>query len=328
MALPILINYYIQEGQKMTINTLYIIVFILLFSNLIQIFIIYLREKFSVKFNTSKARELYNKMFKLEYDKLISLEPTYIVERIGLSINSLYSFLSKGFTVIFSNVIVCIAGLAMTYYINPILMVVLFFMLPINYFGFKYLNRKLQEKSIHMQEQTSSGFKEIISICRHSDYIKQLGDTESVINLLNPSLNKIYSSMADVNTYGQILSTMLRMLNSLVKNIAILMVSIYVLNGEIQAVNIILISILLPIYFEAINQIVNSNIELRDLKGSNEFIQTLEDNEEVDGDIVLDGIDEIKFEVEELKINEKILCENINGNFIKVILLGLQEIQE
>lgn len=323
MISPIFINYCIQAEQKITIHLIFIIVGVLLFSHLIQILIIYIREKFAVKFNISKAKELYNKMFRLQYDKMISFEPTYTIERIGIAINSIYAFLAQGITAMVSSFIICLISLCMIFYINPILMIILFAMLPINYFGFKYLNKELQKKAIHMQDQTSTGFKEIVSVCRHSDYIKQLGDTEHVIELLNPSFNRIYKSISDVNIFGQVMSSTLRMLNSLVKNITILTVSIYILNGETQVTNIILISILLPIYFEAINQIINTNIQIRDLKGSNEFIETLDNNEEEDGSLIIDSINEIRFDIEQLKINEKVLSKNIKGTFCKGDIVGI-----
>lgn len=324
MISPIFINYSIQSEQIITTNLILTIIAILLFSNLVQIIIIYIREKFSVRFNIAKAKELYTKMFKLQYDKMISLEPTYTIERIGIAINSLYSFIAQGVTAIASSFIICLITLLLIYNINSILMIILFFMLPVNYLGFKYLNKKLQEKSIHMQEQTSTGFKEIISICRHSDYIKQLGDSENIINLLNPSFNKIYQSISDINIYAQIVSTSLKMLNSLVKNITILIVSINILNGETQVTSIILISILLPIYFEAIDQIVNSNIQIRDLKGSNEFIKTLDNDKEENGSVKIDNIHEIRFDVKQLEINGKILSENIKGTFSKGDIVGIR----
>lgn len=79
----------------------------------------------------------------------------------------------------------------------------------------------------------------------------------------------------------------------------------------------ILIVSFTPIYFNAINGIVGANLVSRDLKNSSEFIEYLKDNQEEDGEEVLDGISQIEFRVKDLSIKDRILKSDINQVFKK-----------
>ena len=61
-------------------------------------------------------------------------------------------------------------------------------LVPINYLGYKFINRKLHEKSKVMQEETSSGYKELIAIFKNTDMIKQESDYKRIASMISPSI--------------------------------------------------------------------------------------------------------------------------------------------
>ena len=284
----------------------------------LQVLLVILRENFSIKFNISNATKLFDKMFHINYDTFIKKEPTYLVERISIAVNSLYMFISSSLTNIISSLVIITVSLIIICTIRIDLAIFFFITVPINYFGYKFLNKELQKRCEVMQNDTSTGYKNIIGICKNVDYIKQLGSYSDILNIINSSLEKIYSSMANVNRYAQSMSTSLKMFNYLVQNITFIWLSINVLIGHNNIENIIIVSILLPIFFNALSNLTSANIEIRDLQSSNNFIkneldQCLENN----GTIIINKINKIYINLTNFILDETQCPLNITGEFVK-----------
>ncbi len=317
MITPILLNKWIGNNTVIGIKHISSIAILLLLSYLIQILMIYFREHFALSFNIHQALQLTDKFFGLSYDDINEQGPTYLVERIAISVNSLYSYITDGFIKMVANVIIVASIIILVLTFNPLLALVFLGLLPINYFGFKLLNRELQIRSKVMQEYTSSGFKDVLNICKETDYIKQLGTRYEIHSLLEEPFSRIYGSMAKVNSFAQSISATLHSLNELAKNLMILILAYGIIGQGENPLTIVLFSIVLPIYFNAINGIVGANLVSRDLKSSSEFISYLENNQEEDGEHVLEGISQIEFKIKNLSIGDRILKSNIGEVFKK-----------
>lgn len=317
MISPILLNQWIGNNTTIGIKHISSIAIILLISYLIQILMIYFRENFALSFNINQALGLTDKFFGLPYDDINEQGPTYLVERIAISVNSLYSYISDGFVQMVANVIIVFAIIILVFTFNSILALILLILLPINYFGYKLLNRELQRRTKIMQESTSSGWKDVLNICKETDYIKQLGTKDEIYSILEEPFSRIYGSMAKVNSFAQSISATLRSLNELAKNFMILILAYGIITQGENPLTIVLFSIVLPIYFNAINGIVGANLASRDIKNSSEFIQYLENNQEENGKEVLEAISQIDFAIKDLSIGDRILESNINEIFTK-----------
>lgn len=317
MITPILLNQWIGNNTIIGIKHIASIAIILLISYIIQIGMIYFREHFALSFNINQALQLTDKLFGLKYDDINEQGPTYFMERIAISVNSLYAYITDGFVQMVANVIIVFAIIILVFTFNPILALIFLILLPINYFGYKLLNKELQKKSKIMQESTSSGWKDALNICSETDYIKQLGSRDAIYSILEEPFSKIYGSMAKLNSFAQSVSATLRSLNELAKNLMILILAYGIINQGENPLTIVLFSIVLPIYFNAINGIVGANLASRDIKNSSEFIEYLEDNQEKDGEEVLEGISQIEFRIKDLSIKDRILKSDINKIFKK-----------
>ena len=312
MVTPILLNRWIEHNTILGINHIVGITVLLLFSYFIQILMIYFREHFAKTFNRTQALQLTDKFFGLDYDIVNEKGPTYFMERISISVNSLYVFIADGFVQMVANLLIIVAIIVLVLTFSPLLALIFLLLLPINYFGYKLLNKELQKRSLIMQESTSSGFKDILNIIKQVDYIKQLGSRAEIHSILEEPFSRIYSSMAKVNSFAQSISATLRSLNDLAKNIMILVLAFGVITQGRNPLTIVLFSIALPIYFNAINGIVGANLASRDLDNSSKFIEYLESNQEEDGQEVLDEISKVEFRIENLSIGNRVLQSNIN----------------
>lgn len=317
MITPILLNQWINNNISIEIKHIVSIAILLIFSYLIQILIIYFREHFALTFNINQALELTERFFGLSYDDINKRGPTYYMERIGISVNSLYAYATDGFIKMIANVIIVCAIIVLVLTFNPILGIILLILLPINYFGYKLLNIELQRRSKVMQESTSNGWKDVLNICKETDYIKQLGTRDALYSTLEKPFSEIYSSMAKVNSFAQSISATLRSLNELGKNLMILLLAYGIISKGQNPLSIVLFSIVLPLYFNAMNGIVRANLVSRDLKNSSKFIEYLEDNQEEDGKKILESIDKIEFKIKDLSIADRIIKSNIYETFNK-----------
>ncbi len=317
MMTPILLNRWIANDSNIGINHIIIIAVFLLCSYFIQILMVYLREHFALNFNISQGLQLINKVFGLSYDNINNQGPTYFLERISISINSLYTYISDGFVKMCANIMIVFAVIILVLTFNPILSLILFVLLPFNYFGYKMLNKELQKRSKIMQESTSNGWKDIINLCQQTDYIKQLSTRDELYLTMRNHFSKIYSSMAKVNSFAQSISVTLRSFNELAKNLMILLLAYGIIIKGDNPLSIVLLSIILPIYFNAINGIVGANLASRELKNSYEFIKYLENNQEEDGEEIISSIDQIEFNIKNLSVGEHIIKSNINSIFKK-----------
>lgn len=317
MITPILLNQWIGNNTQIGIKHISSIAILLLLSYFIQILMIYFREYFAVNFNIHQALGLTEKFFGLEYDDINEKGPTYYMERISISVNSLYAYITDGFVQMVANLIIIVAIIILVLTFSPLLALIFLILLPINYFGYKLLNKELQRRSKIMQESTSTGFKDILNICKEVDYIKQLGTRDEIYSILEEPFSRVYSSIAKVNSFAQSISATLRSLNELVKNFMILILAYGVIAKGENPLSIVLFSIVLPIYFNAVNGIVGANLASRDLKNSSEFIEYLENNQEMDGEKVLQGISQIQLKINNLLIKDRVLQSNINETFEK-----------
>lgn len=316
MITPILLNEWIGNNTIIGIKHITSIAILLILSYFIQIAMIYFREHFALSFNIHQALELTDKFFGLPYDDISEQGPTYLVERIAISVNSLYTYITDGFVQMVANVIIIFAIIVLVFKFNPILSFIFLILLPINYYGYKILNKELQKRSKIMQESTSSGWKDVLNICNEVDYIKQLGTRDEIYSILEDPFSRIYGSMAKVNSFAQSISATLSSLNELAKNFMILILAYgIIIQGE-NPLTIVLFSIVLPIYFNSINGIVRANLASRDLKNSSEFIEYLDKNQEEDGKEVIEEISQIEFRIKDLSIRDRILISEIN-EFIK-----------
>lgn len=305
MAIPLLLNRVFNTKTVINYQLILLVVFFMCVTYIVQIILVIIRENFAEKFNSNYARSLYNRLFRMKYDRILKLESTYLVERIGQAVDAYYMFISNSLVNIISNTIIVVTSLILFLNVNVFLAVMLFCLLPLNYLGYKMINKKLLQKSIVMQEQTASGYKEIISIFKNIDTVKQEYSFERIDNLIQNSLTKIYSSRSSVNKFGQSSSLIIKLINNFVQNAMFFMLGFMIFENKTNIGDLIIVSIVFPLYFSAIQSLTNVNLELRDIDAAKNFITNdLINNQEKESGMEVDKINKIEFNNVSFSIQE------------------------
>ena len=321
---PILLNFYLSKGSEIDYSIVLLIIGFMILAYMIQLLIVYVKNKFAISFKVKQSKLLYEKVFKLKYDKYIELQPTYLVERIQMSVATLYNLFAEGLTTIIANIVIISFSLIFCFTINKVIFLLLLILVPFNILGYKRLNKTLQQKASVMQNAVASNFKDILSVVKQVDYIKQAESTNDIINVISQNLYDLEKSMYDVNLYAGSVSSSLKFMNSLVQNIIIMLCGYLVFTGKIHFSAIFLLSIILPIYFGSITNIIGMNVSLRDLKGVNDFINNdLIQNEEKNGKVTIKEIESINVDIDSVMIKDKEIISDVHLQARKGDVIGI-----
>lgn len=317
LAAPILISVWSQAGQTFGADKIFTICIVLILTFILNIVLIYLRESFAVNFNVQQGKKMFSIFWNMNYDDISSSGPTNIVEKIIMAVNNNYRYYTNDAINIWSNLFILLILLLMTFNKNYLIGIILLLLVPINYFGYKWLNSELLERSKNMQEKTSQGMQSLISISGQIDYIKQSSNYDVILQKIEKPLIKMYKSMSNVNKFSQMVNQLFVNINNGSRILIMIMVVYDYAANSTNMSNLIFFTVILPIYFSAITNIVSANISKRDLTVSKEFVRWMKKCREEDGTIQLEEINTIEWSIKELKIGNKILAQNIEAIFKK-----------
>lgn len=281
MVVPIILSFFKKSELAVFDYTLLIFITVLTFlSFIIQCVVILIREKISVKMNIHNSYELYEKAFRLKYTNYIKMGATYLLDRISMTTNALYLFICTTLTSIIANIFIALFSLALVAYYNIYLGLLLLLVIPINFFGFKALNKELKNRSMKMQKNTSEGYQHILAVMSNPDFIKQYRDDAFIQSYLKNELFKIFNSMKEVNVFAQCTSTFLRFINLYIQSVTVFVISYDVYTKQLGIVPILVVSIVLPLFFQAVSSVTSANISTYDVKSGLQFVEEeLEDSQ-------------------------------------------------
>lgn len=317
LAPPILIQIWNNDSIGFTSERVIWLFVVLLLALIIEIIFTAIREKFAKGFNIKNCVMMLNSMFHLKYDEINEKGPMNLIERIAISVNSFYAYYTGDAIKIWSSLIIITSITVMVFLMNPYIAIILVIIVPINYFGYRLLNKELMKRSKNMQESTSSGWQEILSIVNQTDYLKQLPDYERLFEQFDSSLKKIYGSMADVNIYAQSSSTLLKSMNSIVNIMVMVFLVMDYMKLNQNPMILVIYTIILPLFFNQVNQLTSSNLNKRDMVNSKKFVEELKQHRELDGSIDIESIDTVDLQIDKLMIKDRVLSKNINGSYKK-----------
>lgn len=314
---PVLLNIWSRDSVGFTKQRMLILLAVLLGSLLLEVLFTIIREKFAKDFNINNFKKMISKFFMLNYDEIIEKGPTNLMERMIIGVNSIYTFMTGDYIMIWSSILVMLLILIMVFFNNKIVMLIMLAIIPINYFGFKLLNKELLKRSEMLQHNTSTGWQKVLSIVGQTDYLKQCPSYDNILKQIDPTLNNIYGSMASVNILAQSASKFLKSLNQVVQTMILALIVYDVLENNDSVIYLVLYSILLPIYFQNLSVVTNSNLNKRDMKIALDFLDEWDNHLEENGTRELKEVNEITFDIPTLKIKDRELAKNVKGSFEK-----------
>lgn len=311
--IPVIMNGIINREIAFSQSVLVAIILFMLTDIVLQVLYNVLQQGTMKRFKKELAVELYQKIFSMEYETILQYGATYLVERADLVVNTISNMYIRFTPVLLAKALILIFTLIYAWKINLTVFFIMLGIIVINIVGFQFLNQRLSDKAIKMNQHIPKERKDIYQIANQVDFIKQNAENQHLDRLLNQHLEKIEELTKEVNVFAGAMSSMLDFFNMFAQNIVLLLFFYLFLTGKTEFNNIFTISVLLSYFMPAIMQIVAINLDLRDLKSVKEFLQLLESNRERDGETVLDKVTKVTVDMDKLYTNDGgILLEDIH----------------
>lgn len=304
---PICLQVWSEEGHTLNVGRIGGIIGLLLITNLINIFLVLYRENYANKFNKENAKNYLRNLLLMRYDSLIEEGSSNLLEKIVTAVTNIYAYMTGGYIQIWSSIIIATVSLILMLRANIIISAMMLLYIPLTYGGFKLINKELAKRSIELQKQTGTGFQEILSYIQEPDYYKQLPDTEVVIKKMNPALDKIYNAMARINKFAQTSSIAISSLGMILQNVIMLLAIYLFLETNSSPYMLMITTIVIPLYFDAVASITRANINKADYNTAIELQNTIKSNRENDGKFCVGEVDNISIDVQNINLSDKIL---------------------
>ena len=146
-----------------------------------------------------------------------------------------------------------------------------------------------------------------MSYIQEPDYFKQLPSTEPVIKKMNPALDKIYDAMARINKFAQTSSIALSSLGTILQNVIMLLIVYSFLEAKTSPYLLMIATIIVPLYFEAVQSITRANINKKDYVAALNLEKMLKENGEETGGTGMDAVSTLTIDVNKIDLTDKIL---------------------
>lgn len=314
---PLLLKEAIDYNLEMGLKGNEIVCYILLLSVLFLAKFMYHRFRFwfEERFKNVETEELYRKIFLMSYEEINKMEPTYITERVSGTINTIFSLYSSSISGIFVSALTMLLILLIIMRINWILALLYFLQIPIQYIGFQKLlngeNSKLSEYGILLQETSAKNNKNIKAIMSDVNSIKQYSGNKGVITFIKKCIQDTNKIARKGNRYAMDICTLLEYICQILKNISYILIIYLYVSGMATVGDIVYLNLMNDIYYGAIGDVINIQVNLRELKAAMKFIvEEVEKRKEEDGSVDIDRVDTISGRVKNVGYEKNILIED------------------
>lgn len=317
MITPVFLQLCDSFHIALTSKILLILAVVIVLSKLFGILVLIFRERFAEAFNKRNCADMLRDMLHMNYDAITKDGPTALFERISMSVNDIYNFMTGGFINICSGTAELATTLVLIGLADWRISLCLLLLIPLNYGGYKLLNKELTRRSLVLQEDTSASFQEIISYLQQVDSIKQLSGYDCLLQKLQPSVNKSYRSMASINVFAQSVSAGLSGLNDIARNFSMIYLAWRFATMQAGAYSLILLTTVLPLYFSALSKVVHANVNRQSFDTAMNFWKSLRESRETDGERTLQNVDDISLSVSKIPVPGKEIAFPVRGRLKK-----------
>ncbi len=268
----------------------------------------FIRYQFNKNIKVKESKQLYESMFKVDYSLLKNFDTTYYVSRINDSLNNISNFICNNVTRFIVSIITICISLIISSTFNFVITALFVALFIVNVIFYKRLNLKLQNLCLKMQNLTSTNFKNIINLCKNIDFIKQSFKYNNFSNKVSKYVEKIESENNKVNIYAGKVSIILEGIITIIKILILVFCVFLYLKNEFYLQDIIFIQMILNIYFNALVELKNTNIGLRDLRASILFLNdsVFLKNEINTGTKTLNNIDTLEFNLDNFSYDNSV----------------------
>ncbi len=228
--------------------------------------------KFSFRFKVSVSKELYDKVFRMEYPAFQAKEAPYFVNRIKQFADNAFSLMGDNLSSGIVSLLTVAASMVFIASLGKGLLAMTLLLLPLSYFGYKLVNKELLRRSKALQHDCADNFRKMISIVSNMQAVKQSADYGHFTEAVGVHAAAVERQNNDVNLYARTVGLAMSFLIDLLKN-GILLYSVYLLyRGLLPFADVMFLNMIMSIYFGALSDINRINLSLRDVHAGLDFV--------------------------------------------------------
>jgi len=240
---------------------------------LINLTINYIYMRFSLNFKVTLSRELYDKVFRMDYKAFQKREAAYFTSRIKQFSDQAFNLVGDSFP---SGVVSCVTiliAMAFIASISKVLLAMAALLLPLHFFGYRSVNKKLLGKSAEFQRVYAENSKNIINVTHNIESIKQLGNYPFFSSFVGKYVEAIEQNTNSLSLYAKNVSVLMSFLIDLLKN-GILLFSIYLLYlKKVSFPDVMFVNMIMSIYFSALSDLNRISMGMRDVLAGFDFVE-------------------------------------------------------
>lgn len=322
---PITLNNVVENVGTIGASDIVKVILLLAAGYLVEFISVFIKNQLIQQYHGRAAEILYADVFRLNYDKYIEEGPTAIRDLVW---NAADAYAGLYFDVIPSlivNIATIIVSIYISFTLNHIAALLMFITLPIHYFGFKLLNKKLAKLSVKLRQASSKSQSNIHSVVSQVDFIKQNSENENLLPMIKKNILESEGVRKKVNYVANGVSGLLIGLNQIIQSLTIVFLAALALKNKDAFGGVVYVMLVFPYFSNAIRGLSFTNLGIADVKAADEFLKTMIENREEDGTLDMpDDVRSISFDIDSVDIYDKNLLNNVHMSFKKGDIVGIK----
>lgn len=322
---PITLNNVVENVGTIGAIDIVKVILLLAAGYLVEFISVFIKNGLIQQYHGRAAEILYADVFRLNYDKYIEEGPTAIRDLVW---NAADAYAGLYFDVIPSlivNIATIIVSIYISFTLNHIAALLMFITLPIHYFGFKLLNKKLAQLSVKLRQASSKSQSNIHSVVSQVDFIKQNSENENLLPMIKKNILESEGVRKKVNYVANGVSGLLIGLNQIIQSLTIVFLAALALKNKDAFGGVVYVMLVFPYFSNAIRGLSFTNLGIADVKAADKFLKTMIENREEDGTLDMpDDVRSIRFDIDSVDIYDKNLLNNVHMSFKKGDIVGIK----
>lgn len=322
---PITLNNVVENVGTIGASDIIKVILLLAAGYLVEFLSVFIKNGLIQQYHGRAAEILYADVFRLNYDKYIEDGPTAIRDLVW---NAADAYAGLYFDVIPSlivNIATIIVSIYISFTLNHIAALLMFITLPIHYFGFKLLNKKLAKLSVKLRQASSKSQSNIHSVVSQVDFIKQNSENENLLPMIKKNILESEGVRKKVNYVANGVSGLLIGLNQIIQSLTIVFLAALALKNKDAFGGVVYVMLVFPYFSNAIRGLSFTNLGIADVKAADEFLKTMIEYREEDGTLDMPSdVKSIRFDINSVDIYDKNLLNDIHMSFKKGDIVGIK----
>ena len=320
---PLAMNALVQQVGYITVLDIIIVLTVIIAGHLVNAVSVFLRTKLTRNFFVKAVSKIYDNVFRITYDRYIDEGPSALQSRINESVSAYAGFYFDTVPSIITNSFVVAATVIIVFTINPFIAIAMLATLPLSYIGYKILNKRLSFLSIEMNKICSEAWANENALISQVDFIKQ----NSQNHLLLPFVERFKFDHQEitrkVNNTAMGWSMLMDGINKFINHVIILVLAFMMLNDITAVGGAIFIMLILPYFTSAVAGLRSVNLGMAGVVAANEFFDEITKNTAPSGQLTIDKIDQITFDIDKVAVKDKVLLKNVRLKAKKGDIIGI-----